>query len=299
MLERKRLFLSTLLLAACSSGEPKLPTPEGIVVLEVPTASGTMLAAQPKPSAAVATPEPPDLESCIAKVRENPFPNAPASQAEGEIYLAALAAERRGDVSAARKLYFDMIQRFSTSPYLPLGYFAFGELFRAELGNDPTKIEFAVQSYDQTLKYPASQNPLWEVALLRKAELSAMKGDGPRVMASLHTMAKTSSSPRCVEGLARAAEDMLPTAYAASSRPEKAASFFATFGIPELTERATTRLARLYISQQKNNDALAALRGLANSNGPGGAALCGEAVAVAQDLGDRGLVRDLAAKCNH
>jgi predicted negative regulator of RcsB-dependent stress response len=297
MRARKGLALFAAMVAACSPVEPKRPDPEGIVVLELPSASVAVPAAKPTANVVAAKPEALDLESCIAKVRQDPFPGRPADPSSGELYQAGLGAERRGDTDRARKLYFEMIQGFRTSPYQPLGYFAFGELFRADAASDPSKIQFAVQSYDEAIKYPADQNPLWEVALFRKAELAAMTGDGTQVMATLLKMKQTRGTPRCVEGLAEAIRTMLPPAYASSGKPDKAATFFASFGVDELTATATARLARLYITQQKKSDALAALRSLANSKVPGVAALCGEALTAAQELGDPGLVRDLGAKC--
>lgn len=294
---REGLALFPLFVAACSTVEPKRPDPDGIVVLDVPSASAAVPTAQRTVGAVEGKPEPVDLESCIAKVRKDPFPVAPVDGRGAGQYQAGIAAEQRGDADVARKAYFDLVQSSDKSPFVPLAYFAFGELFRAELGSDPSKVQFAMQAYNETLKYPAPENPLWEVALVRKAELSAMSGDGELVMSSLHAMVRANSKPRCVEGLSRAVETMLPPAYAATGRPEKAAAFFATFGIDEVTARMTARLARLYITQQKKPDAVAALRGLANSKVPG-AALCGEALAAAQELGDPGLVRDLGAKCN-
>lgn len=299
MIVRKTLVGIGLVLGGWGASEQPAPDPEGIVVLELPSAR-TSTASTAKPAASVAGPgaAPQDIDACIAMSREDPFPGGPADPSGGQQYLSGLTAERRGDTQTARKLYLELIQTFPKSSYVPLAYFAFGELFRLEADTDPAKIAFAEQAYNETIKYPAPQNTFWEIAILRAAEVAAMSGDGMKVMSHLQKVAQAGSRPRCAEALGQAVRNMLPPAYADSGRPERAATFFGTFGNAELTATLTARLARLYITQKKNPDALATMRSLASSNVPGGAAMCSEALRVAQELGDPTVVADLAKKCS-
>ncbi len=101
---------------------------------------------------------------------------------------------------------------------------------------------------------------------------------------------------RCAEGLARAVENMLPPAFGSSGNPTEAAKTFARFGVDRLTVVATGRLARLYVTQERNKDAIAALRGLATAL-PGDPLLCGEPLSIARELGDIVLIRDLSRSC--
>lgn len=297
MIVRKILIGFGVALAGCAASEQQRPEPDGVVVLEVPSAVASSSSVKTTAAVAASAAGPLDIEGCISKTRQDPFPGGPVDPSGGELYLAGLAAETRGDTDVARKRYFELIQSFKSSPYVPLGYFAFGEMFRAELGSDPTKLAFAEQSYAETSKYPPAQNPLYEIALLRKAELSAMSGDGMKVLDALLKLAQSRPTSPCASELRRTMENMLAPAFASAGAPEKAAVFFAPFGTPEFAASATARLARLYITQQKGKDAIAALRGLANSTLTPGTAMCGEAMQVAQELGDAGVLRDLTAKC--
>ena len=284
-----------LAVVGCAPTEPKPPDPEGVVVLEVAAPSAAPSAPKPSATAAPVKPSDLDIESCIALVRSDPFPNGPTDPSGGDLYLAALAAEKRANMETARKLYFDLVQRFRTSSYTPLAYFAFGEMFRADAATDPSKIEFAKQSYEEALKYPPSGNPIFEIATLRRAELSAMAGDGTQVMS---TLLKIGQGPlgRCAEPLGQTVASMLPPAYAAAGQPGKAAMFFSRFGSQEAPTLLTLRLARLYVTQQKKGEAIAALAGLPSTI-VASASTCSELVALAQELGDAKLATDLGGRC--
>jgi hypothetical protein len=295
MIVRKSVAAFAVVLSSCAASEQPRPDPEGVIVLEVPSAT----AARPgsAPLAVVAAAERPlDLDGCILEARKAPPPSA-TDLGGSTLYDAGLAAEKRGDTTSARKGFFEMIQGFPTSSYRPLGYFAFGELFRAEAATDPSKIEFAMQSYAETLKFPPPGNPLYEIALFRSAELNAMKGEGAKVLDGLTKLAQSRPPNPCARELRARMEEMLVPAYAATGSPDKAAMFFSRLGTQEVAARLTARLARLYVSQQKGRDALIAIKSLTQSSLPPNAAMCGEALQVAQELGDVGVIRDLGAKC--
>lgn len=67
-------------------------------------------------------------------------------------YRLGMLAECEGDLSTARKLYFQVVSEAPRSPLIPYAYFAFGELFAQEIKNDPSKTELARQAYAECTK---------------------------------------------------------------------------------------------------------------------------------------------------
>jgi tetratricopeptide (TPR) repeat protein len=86
-------------------------------------------------------------------------------------YFLALEHERSGDLSKARRAYYELIQRSPQSRYVPYAYFAFGEMFRREAEGDPSRVDLARQAYREAAKYPAPANALHDLALERMAEM--------------------------------------------------------------------------------------------------------------------------------
>jgi tetratricopeptide (TPR) repeat protein len=88
-------------------------------------------------------------------------------------YYAGLEHELSGNVSQARRAYFELIRQAPQSKLVPLAYFAFAEMFFAEGANDASKNALAEQAFREVLKYPAAQNPVHADAKRRLAELAA------------------------------------------------------------------------------------------------------------------------------
>ena len=64
-------------------------------------------------------------------------------------------------LSRTRKTYLELVQNWKKSRFVPLTYFAFGELFADEARSDPAKWPVAGNFYREVLKYPAPGNRAW------------------------------------------------------------------------------------------------------------------------------------------
>jgi tetratricopeptide (TPR) repeat protein len=95
------------------------------------------------------------------------------AQIDEAYYYAALEHELAGDMRKARSAYYELIKRAPTSKFIPLAYFAFGELFFAEAASDPSKDQLAEQAYREVLKYPPKTNAVYVEAQSRLAEIAA------------------------------------------------------------------------------------------------------------------------------
>jgi TolA-binding protein len=91
-------------------------------------------------------------------------------------YLAGLEYERAGDLDHARRLYLDVVQNHPASRFAAYAYLAFGELFVPEAEADPSKWPLARQSFEEVIKSPPPDNPLYGYALLRLAQIHARLG---------------------------------------------------------------------------------------------------------------------------
>jgi hypothetical protein len=101
------------------------------------------------------------------------YPNDPLID-EVHYYL-ALEYEMTNELSKSRKAYYDLIRTSPKSKFIPLAYFAFGELFYQEAQTDPSKYDLAEQAYKETLKYPAPGNVVFAEAKQRLVEVAAAK----------------------------------------------------------------------------------------------------------------------------
>jgi tetratricopeptide (TPR) repeat protein len=96
-------------------------------------------------------------------------------------YYLALSHELSGHTTDARLNYYEVIKRFpATTPWVPLSYFAFGEMFFIEAAADPSKYDLALQAYNEALKYPPSTNTVYADALLRIGEIHLAKSNDAR-----------------------------------------------------------------------------------------------------------------------
>jgi tetratricopeptide (TPR) repeat protein len=85
------------------------------------------------------------------------------------LYFVAVESEIHGDLSKARRWYFELIARRPDSQYVPYAYFAFGELFFEEGKKDSAKDQLAEHAYREVLKFP--QSPIATEAKSRLEEL--------------------------------------------------------------------------------------------------------------------------------
>jgi len=81
--------------------------------------------------------------------------------------------------NAARRGYYQLIQRFPQSPLVPYAYLAFGELFVHESQTDPSKLALAEQALLKVLSYP-DKTPARRAALDRLAQVFHAMGDATK-----------------------------------------------------------------------------------------------------------------------
>lgn len=93
-------------------------------------------------------------------------------------YYLGIEYEVSGDLTKARKAYFDLISQNPTSSFVPFAYFAFGELFLREAKADPTKLSLAEQAYAQTLK--TAKPDLLPDTLWREGQVLTLLGEAAR-----------------------------------------------------------------------------------------------------------------------
>lgn len=118
-------------------------------------------------------------------------------------YFLALEHELAGHVTGARSSYYELIKRWPSSKYVPLAYFAFGELFFAEAANDPSKLDLAAQAFNEVLKYPPPTNPIYPDTLLRLSQVFEQRGDTARatqMLAKLHRDFPASDAAKSAPG---------------------------------------------------------------------------------------------------
>jgi tetratricopeptide (TPR) repeat protein len=252
---RTRLCLGVLV-AACSA--PPRPPPHAAAV-EVPEAPEGETGGEEL--AAIERPEPPqNLESCIARLRASP--GLDASTEAASTYASALDLERRRELANARRAYFELIQRAPQSAYVPLAYFAFAELFAAELDGDPSRLDLTRQAYREVLKYPPPNNPVHTTALVRLGRIEMKAGDGVQALSNatkaLQNLRSTPDQP-CASELDREARQGLVEAYVERGEPARAWAFLSRTdtGGEQLFEALLAEYAR----RGKSAEACEALRG--------------------------------------
>ena len=241
-----------LLVAACGSPPGARPTAPEPAPVEVPAPeepeaeTAGMPESEPRSAAT--------LESCIERFREAPGEPPPPS------YASAIDSERAGDLNAARRSYFELVSNEPKSPFVPLAYLAFAEIFRRESEADPSKIELARQSYREVAKYPNSG--VHAYARLRLAELEVKRGDDQEALAGYFSALETArreSDTACGERIVEAARAGLVSAYVAVGRPDRAWAFLARAAPGPEREELLWQLIDAYLKVGKTSDACAAL----------------------------------------
>jgi tetratricopeptide (TPR) repeat protein len=150
-------------------------------------------------------------------------------QLDEVLYYLAYEYEQANDLTNARKVYYELIEKKPQSKYIPNAYLAFGELFFNEAQGDPSKWDLAAASYQETIKYPPPDNKVYGYAYYKLAYVFWNKGDFPK---ALEAFKKTidygtqfAQLPNSAQLAVAARRDLIPV-YALSGRPDAAYNFF-------------------------------------------------------------------------
>jgi hypothetical protein len=207
------------------------------------------------------------LSACVLELRENPGLASPAEATE--TYVAALSAERRGDLSVARRAYFDLVQRSPQSPYIPLVYLAFAELFARDAMSDSHKWDLAKSAYREVAKYPPPINRAHSYALLRLGEIELLQAEFSQSLSSFVKVAeavRNQPEQACSRELEVPARRGAINAFAQAGAPDKAWALFSRYA-GDQSELWLTELADAYVGLGKTADACAALRSAGSAPG--------------------------------
>lgn len=256
---KRRAFVSlALALSACGGSAAPSRSPH-VATVEVPESEQPSTDAQTADPARQIDHAEGDFASCIRGLRA--AGDVPGSGDDRALYDAALGAERAGDLMTARKTYFELIQRHPTSKLIPLAYMAFGEMFAAEVPNDPSKRELARQSFREVVKYPPPESSAYFYAWLRLGELELEGVERLSSYGKASEGAATHPSSPCAAGIADQARQGMVRAYVDAGAPEKAWSFFrAKLGDKE-GQQALRELVRSYSRKNKRAEACSAAKG--------------------------------------
>lgn len=112
---------------------------------------------------------------CVAPSAQGPGPGAGCE--DETLYSLGYELELEDRREDAGRTYFQLIQGWASSPYIPLAYLGFGEMFFREAAGDPSKWPLAEQSFKEVLKYPFPANGVYGYALLRLAQTYEEQGD--------------------------------------------------------------------------------------------------------------------------
>ncbi len=211
-------------LAGCGAPPPRSPSPRPAVVEVKPP----QREAPVQETQAVAEAAPPDratvsIDDCAERIREGT--GLPATGADRALYDNGLAAERAGNMAEARSRYFELVQKMPASPYIPLTYLAFGELFRKRAEKQPSMTSLAVQAYKKVASFPPPRNTAYAYALYRMAEVQQQSNPAQALNSYLHTI-KSAGNSLCPDVLGRAAKDGIVATYLGVGRPDRAWALF-------------------------------------------------------------------------
>jgi TolA-binding protein len=274
-----------LLLSACSGGAATAPSAP-VTVLHLDAAAPAKVAA---PSSGAEDPSgEPDtprklvaLPACVRALREGVEIQLAKPGAPGEaMYAQALRREKADDLDQARRGYLELVQKEPSSPYIPLAYLAFAEMFFREAEGDPSKLSFAAQAYEEVTKYPAPENPAAAYARYQLAQVRRREGQNEQALAHLKRAVEQALGfadlPCAAQVVARARADLVDV-YALIGSPAKARSFFRTVsGDPAGDETRTlvmvAALAEAYVAANRPQEAVDALLAVPSQAAP--AAFC-------------------------
>ncbi len=177
---------------------------------------------------------------------KNSYPNY--SKIDEVLYYLAYEYEQAKDLTNARKVYFELIQKAPKSPYIPNAYLAFGELFFQEAQGNPNSWPLAEQAYIEVTKYPPPANKVYGYARYKLAYVYWNTGDYTKALSEFKKVIeygdKHAQLPNAKQLQKAARRDLIPV-YAISGRPEAAYSFLKPLsGDPDGSEEATFNMLR-------------------------------------------------------
>ena len=194
------------------------------------------------------------LDICLRAVRD-------ADVGEGDdadLYREALLAERAGSMGDAKAAYTRLVQSFPRSPYVPLVYLAFAELFHAESTADSSHLDLALSAYQRVLRYPPPKNVAYRVARYRLAQVHGLRGDHREALAAYVKVVEQREPPgRCDPYLRDLASRGLVQAYSFVGRAKRALPFFRRVAGGD-DSRAHDLLADLAAEFEKRDDDISA-----------------------------------------
>jgi tetratricopeptide (TPR) repeat protein len=144
-------------------------------------------------------------------------------------YAAALARERAGDATAARKLYYGIIANRPQSAFVPGAYLGFGEMFLSEAAQDPTKYPLAQASFEKVVTVPPPRNVLYVYAWYELGRVFQGTSDFARSLDAFRKVTDAGASFPALPSaaaLADAARHELILSYAQAGAPDQAYAFF-------------------------------------------------------------------------
>ena len=159
------------------------------------------------------------------------------------LYYLAYEYEQADNLTKARKVYYELIQKTPNSKYIPSAYLAFGELFFGEAQSDASKFELAKQAYTEVIKYPPPDNKMYGYAHYKLAYVNWNQEDFPRALThfkkTINFGEQFPNLPNAGPLADAARRDLIPV-YALSGRPEAAYGFFHKLSGDKGNENAKT-----------------------------------------------------------
>jgi tetratricopeptide (TPR) repeat protein len=142
----------------------------------------------PEDAKAVASSAPPRAAQpsldTLADVLGDPQDDPSDAQLDAVLYHRGREYEKANEPAMARKAYFELIVKRPDSRFVPRAYLAFGELFFAEAGQDPSKWELAEQAYQKVVSYPPEKNDVYDYAWYKLGLVFWNSGDLDRARAA-------------------------------------------------------------------------------------------------------------------
>jgi tetratricopeptide (TPR) repeat protein len=173
-------------------------------------------------------------------------------------YQDAIDYERRGDLTNARRGYYELITKTPSSPLVPYAYLAFGELFFAESDGDPSKLPLAQQAYEKVIQYPPPANRAYAYAWERHALVMMRQTDFARALSDAKKVidATRNYSAPLADDVAASAKKTMIEAYARAGSPDRAYAFFRAVDAPS-APKMIVELGQEYLKRQLPKDLVA------------------------------------------
>jgi TolA-binding protein len=144
------------------------------------------------------------------------------------LYYLAYEYEQANQLDQARKIYFELIQNWPQSKFIPNAYLAFGELFFNEAQGDPSKWQLAEQSYLEVTKYPPPDNKVWGYAHYKLGYVYWNQGEFAKALSefkrTIEYGMQYQQTPNAAQLAVSARRDIIPV-YALAASPRAAHDF--------------------------------------------------------------------------